>query len=180
MRNTLGLGLAATVALTLGSAPVRSAEVPSAATTACTSAVNSQYGGNVRELKIISSQFSQANSEVMIRAIGVRGANTNEKWRCLVSNTGEVQDLSVISSGAGKGGASSSVSEAAKSGCMSAVNSQYGGNVRNLKVHSSEFSEANSVVIIRAIGVRDGDTNEKWRCLVSNSGEVQELRVMGN
>jgi hypothetical protein len=180
MRNTLGLGLAATVALTLGSAPVRSAEVSSAATSACTSAVNSQYGGNVRDLKIISSQFSQANSEVMIRAIGVRGGNTNEKWRCLVSNTGDVQDLSVISSGDGKGAASSSVSEAAKSGCMSAVNKQYGGNVRNLKVHRSEFSEANSVVIIRAIGVRGGDTNEKWRCLVSNSGEVQEVRVMGN
>ncbi len=134
----------------------------------------------MRDLKIISSQFSQANSEVMIRAIGVRGGNTNEKWRCLVSNTGDVQDLSVVNSAAEKDAGGGSVSEAAKSACMSAVNSQYGGNVRNLKVRRSEFSEANSVVIIRAIGVRGGDTNEKWRCLVSNSGEVQEVRVMGN
>lgn len=59
-------------------------------------AVNSQDGGNVRELKLVSSQFSQANSEVIVKAIGVRGGPTKEKWRCLVSNSGKVQDLSVL------------------------------------------------------------------------------------
>lgn len=59
-------------------------------------AVNAQYGGNVRELKVMRSEFSQANSEVVVKAIGVRGQALNEKWRCLVSNTGKVQELSVI------------------------------------------------------------------------------------
>lgn len=42
------------------------------------------------------AEFSQANSEVFVKAIGVRGQALNELWRCLVSNTGKVQDLSVI------------------------------------------------------------------------------------
>ena len=54
---------------------------------------------------------------------------------------------------------------------MEHVNANYGGKVRNLKVTSSEFSEANSVVMMKA----DGET---WRCVVSNNGEVQELRVI--
>ncbi len=58
-------------------------------------AVNKQYGGNVRHLKVVRSEFSQANSEVIVKAIGVRGGSSNEKWRCLVSNSGKVQDLSV-------------------------------------------------------------------------------------
>jgi hypothetical protein len=60
---------------------------------------------------------------------------------------------------------------------MTGVNGNYGGNVRNLKVLSSEFSQANSVVMILAEGVRGGPSNERWRCLVSNDGKVQELSV---
>ncbi|MEE4173100.1 MAG: hypothetical protein V2I57_02490 [Xanthomonadales bacterium] len=61
-------------------------------------------------------------------------------------------------------------SDAAESACMLAVNSNYGGNVRNIDIVSSEFSEANSVVVMNADG-------ERWRCLVSNDGDVQELTV---
>jgi hypothetical protein len=65
----------------------------------------------------------------------------------------------------------------AESACMSGVNGKYDGNVRNVKVLSSEFSQANSVVVILAEGVRGGAANERWRCLVSNDGQVQELSV---
>jgi hypothetical protein len=60
---------------------------------------------------------------------------------------------------------------------MTGVNGKYDGNVRNMKVLSSEFSQANSVVMILAEGVRGGSSNERWRCLVSNDGKVQELSV---
>ncbi len=145
-------------------------------------AINNQYAGKVRDLKVVRSEFSQANSEVMVKAIGVRGTSENETWRCLVSNSGKVEDLSVVPSASrsSSGSSSSSVSEAAKSACMAAINNQYAGKVRNLKVVRSEFSQANSEVIINAIGVRGGSTNEKWRCLVSNSGKVQDLSVLGN
>ena len=53
---------------------------------------------------------------------------------------------------------------------MVAVNDNYGGNVRNLDIVSSEFSQANSVVIMNADG-------QRWRCLVSNDGQVEELTV---
>jgi len=53
---------------------------------------------------------------------------------------------------------------------MMAVNNNYGGNVRNLDIVSSEFSQANSEVVINADG-------ERWRCLVSDDGQVQELTV---
>ena len=61
-------------------------------------------------------------------------------------------------------------SNAAETACMSAVNSNYGGNVDEIVVTSSEFSQANSVVMMRAGG-------ETWKCLVSDSGQVQELTV---
>lgn len=70
-------------------------------------------------------------------------------------------------------------SSAAESACMMAVNSKYDGKVRNLVVTSSEFSQANSQVNIRAEGVRNGPTNENWKCLVSSNGQVQELSVVG-
>jgi hypothetical protein len=63
----------------------------------------------------------------------------------------------------------------AESACMSAVNTRYGGNVATIKVLSSEFSQANSVVMLAAVGVRGGGKTEQWRCLVSNDGKVQEL-----
>jgi hypothetical protein len=66
------------------------------AETACMEAVNRNYGGNVRDLRVASSEFSQANSVVMINAMGVRGGNQTERWRCLVSNDGNVEELSVV------------------------------------------------------------------------------------
>ena len=65
---------------------------------------------------------------------------------------------------------SAQASDLAETACMSAVNDNYGGNVRNLDIVSSEFSQANSVVVINADG-------EHWRCLVSNDGNVEELTV---
>lgn len=46
-------------------------------------------------MQVASSEFSQANSLVMVDAIGVRGSSQTERWRCLVSNDGKVQELSV-------------------------------------------------------------------------------------
>jgi uncharacterized alpha-E superfamily protein len=140
--------------------------------------VNSQYGGNVKDLKIASSEFSQANSVVMVEAIGVRGSSQREMWKCLVSNSGNVEDLSVVAGRPSASSTSSNVSEAAKSACMQAVNSQSGGKVKDLKVVRSEFSQANSLVMVNAIGIRGTSTTEQWKCLVSNSGEVQELSVV--
>jgi hypothetical protein len=180
MKASLGLALLAGVGLALHTPYGSAAEVSGNAKSACMMAINSQYGGNVRDLKVVRSEFSQANSEVIVDAIGVRGTSQTETWKCLVSNSGKVQDLSVLPSAPRSTTSSSTVSEAAKSACMMAVNKQYGGNVRELKVVSSEFSQANSEVIVKAIGVRGGSTKEKWRCLVSNSGKVQDLSVLGN
>jgi hypothetical protein len=72
------------------------ADVPENAKTACLVAVNKQYGGSVKSVKVSSSEFSQANSLVMVKAIGVRGGSENENWKCLVSNSGKVEDLSVV------------------------------------------------------------------------------------
>lgn len=97
--------------LTVFAVPAMSANVPDNAITACMMAVNSNYGGNVNNLDVVSSEFSQANSEVVLNADG-------ERWRCLVSNDGEVQDLSVLKkhSAVGYGGTSSSAGGYAFSG----------------------------------------------------------------
>ncbi len=89
--------------LTAFATPAMSANVPDNAISACMAAVNSNYGGNVNNLDVVSSEFSQANSEVVLNADG-------ERWRCLVSNDGEVQDLSVLKkhSAVGYGGPSGS------------------------------------------------------------------------
>ena len=71
-------------------------------------------------------------------------------------------------------------SSAAESACMSQLNSQYGGNVARIDVLSSEFSQANSVVMLAAVGVRGTAQTERFRCLVSNDGQVQELSAVGN
>jgi hypothetical protein len=73
----------------------------SAAETACMMAVNDNYGGKVKNLDIVSSEFSQANSEVVINADG-------QRWRCLVSDDGNVQDLSVVESSSHNSGHSGS------------------------------------------------------------------------
>lgn len=66
----------------------------------------------------------------------------------------------------------------AESACMAAVNRNYGGNVTTVSVTGSEISQANSVVMVNAVGVRGGKQTERWRCLVSNDGNVQELSVV--
>jgi len=71
-------------------------QATSAAESACMSAVNSNYGGKVRDVRVVSSEFSQANSTVMVDAIGVRGGPTTEHWQCLASNSGKVEDLRVV------------------------------------------------------------------------------------
>lgn len=74
----------------------QASQVSSAAKSACMAAVNKNYGGKVKDLKVVRSEFSQANSTVMVDAIGVRGSSQTERWRCLVSNGGKVADLSVV------------------------------------------------------------------------------------
>lgn len=181
MKGGFSLALGAVIGASLSVPGAWAAGVPNNAKSACLMAVNNNYVGMVGDVVVASSEFSQANSTVIVKALRVRGTSQTETWKCLVSNSGKVQDLSVMpSSGSSSRPSSSSVSEAAKSACMQAVNSQYGGNVRDLKVVRSEFSQANSEVIVKAIGVRGGSTNENWRCLVSNSGKVQDLSVLGN
>ena len=106
MTNAIRFALIATAGLAMtacaadsynagsGSGGMRQAS--SAAESACMVKVNSNYGGNVRSVNVVSSEFSQANSEVIVEAVGVRGGSTSERWRCLVSNDGKVQDLSVV------------------------------------------------------------------------------------
>lgn len=61
-----------------------------AAESACMAAVKRNYGGKEKGLRVISSEFSQAGSLVMVAADG-------ESWRCLASNDGTVEDLSLDS-----------------------------------------------------------------------------------
>jgi hypothetical protein len=61
----------AVAALFLGSMSAQSlAGVTSAAQSPCMSAVNKNYGGKVKQLRVVSSEFSQANPEVVINADG--------------------------------------------------------------------------------------------------------------
>jgi hypothetical protein len=57
--------------------------------------------------------------------------------------------------------------------CLAAVSNQ--ANNGEVTVLSSEFSQANSVVMV---GV--GSQRAPWRCLVSNSGVVQEVMFAGS
>lgn len=66
-------------------APLRTGSA--AAEQGCVQGVNTNYGSSVA--RVTSSDFSQANTEVMLTAEG-------ETWRCLVSETGDVRDLSVV------------------------------------------------------------------------------------
>ena len=169
----LGSGLLVAVPI------ARAAEVPSIATSACQSAVNARYGGDVGEVKVASSEFSEANSIVMLKAVRVRGTSKTESWKCLVSNRGRVEELTNVSSqNAPESTAGGSVSERAKAACMVRVNGLYGGNVRDLQVTRTKYSQPNSVVVVQAIGERGGTTNQKYRCLVSNTGTVQDLKAV--
>lgn len=147
-------------------------DVSGAAINACRSAVSRETGdGN---LSVLNTEFSEANSLVMI------GVGQNRApWRCLVSNDGQVQEVmftgddsaGVPDTSGGMGG--SDVSGAAINACMAAVTDQTGEG--NISVSSTEFSEANSLVMI---GV--GADRAPWRCLVSNDGQVQEVMFTGD
>jgi len=105
MAHSIRIALIAVSALTLGACvsteqerrPDTSAsrQATGAAESACVAAVNSNYGAKVKTVQVASSEFSQANSLVRVDAIGVRGSSQTERWRCLVSNDGKVQELSV-------------------------------------------------------------------------------------
>ncbi len=140
-------------------APNGSAQGTSAAESACMSAVNDNYGGQVSDLSVVRSEYSEAGSVVIVQADG-------ERFRCLSSNSGEVEELRHVNQRANR--SQHQGTSAAESACMSAVNNNYGGRVNNLEVVSSEYSEAGSVVIVQA----DGD---RFRCLSSNNGEVEDL-----
>ena len=74
-------------------------------------------------------------------------------------------DMAEIETGAMRSGSS-----AAEQGCIAGVNTNYGRDVAT--VISSDFSEANTIVMLSAEG-------ETWRCLVSNDGAVEDLAVTG-
>ena len=80
----LSLGLAACDDIEMDDAPMRTGS--SADEAACAAAVNRNYGASVAT--VMSSDFSQANTEVMLMAQG-------ERWRCL-SSGGVVADLAVV------------------------------------------------------------------------------------
>ena len=65
---------------------------------------------------------------------------------------------------------------AAESACMAAVNANYGGKIDTVRVIRSEYSEANSLVMVAAS--RTGGKTEQWRCLSSNDGKVADLSVV--
>ncbi len=67
-----------------------------AAESACMEKINGNYGGKVNDLKVVRAEFSQANTEVIVDAIGIRGESTTERWRCLAASNGQVADLSVM------------------------------------------------------------------------------------
>jgi hypothetical protein len=99
VHHTKRLALITAAGLALGglaTSGAYAASVSESAKTACMVAVNANYGGQVDDLTIVHTEFSQANSEVIVDASGIRGGSGKERWRCLVSNDGEVQDLSVV------------------------------------------------------------------------------------
>jgi len=112
---------------------------------------------------VVRSEFSQANSEVIVNADG-------EHWRCLVSNDGHVEE--VTKQGGHHAAATSGSSSNAESACMSAVNRNYGGKVRSLKVTATEPhpDKGRTAFFISADG-------EHWRCVASNDGVVQDLKI---
>ena len=81
----IALPLSACVETEMADAPLRSGSA--AAESACIQAVNTNFGRPVA--RVTSSDFSQAATEVMLTAEG-------ETWRCLASQDGRVDDLSVV------------------------------------------------------------------------------------
>jgi len=72
-------------------------EATSAAKSACLAAVNGNYGGDVKSIRVVDSELAMVNSEVIVDAVGVRGSSDTERWRCLASNDGsQVEGLTTI------------------------------------------------------------------------------------
>ena len=163
MRNRprSGVKIVLGCALAIWAAGSLAAEVPNIAQTACMTAVNSNYGGNVRNLDIVHMEYSEANSVVIMNADG-------ERWRCLVSNHGKVEELSV--EGDSPKQDEPPATSAAESACMSAVNRNYAGKVKDLRIIGSKRVHGHSIVNVYADG-------EHFRCQASNDGEIQDLRV---
>lgn len=140
---------------------------------ACLDAAKKQT--NESDIVVTSNEFSEANTLVML-GVGVQRST----WRCLVSNDGQVAELSF--EGDDSAGVqdsqtmtrASDQSDAAdgnavvNNACLEAVSNETGQS--DVVVLSSEFSEANSLVMI---GV--GSDRAPWRCLVSNDGAAQEV-----
>jgi len=59
---------------------------PNTPVNACMAAVKRQYGGRVHNLWVSNSEYSQAGSVVIVEANG-------ERWRCLASPEGRIEDL---------------------------------------------------------------------------------------
>lgn len=70
------------------------------------------------------------------------------------------------------GVAYANVGQAAIDGCIDQIRTVGGPDGQSGQVISSEYSEANSLVVFRDAG------NTVWRCLVSNDGSVAELTVV--
>lgn len=156
------------------SARTPSGDTESVTNAACLAAVSKETGE--KDVSVLSNEFSEANTLVMV---GV-GAN-RAPWKCLVSSDGKVQEVSFTGTDgddpvapaqdAPAGG--SEVSQVAIDACLAAVQNQT--KEPDQTVLSSEFSEANSMVMI---GV--GPDRAPWKCLVSNDGQVQEASFTGS
>jgi carbamoylphosphate synthase small subunit len=143
-----------------------------AAIRACLAAVAEET--QQRDVAVLSSEYSEANSVVMV-GVGAKRA----PWRCLSSNDGKVAEI-MFAGDDGDGGDSAAnqgsssagdQSAAAIRACLGAVAEET--QERDLAVLSSEYSEANSVVVV---GV--GAKRAPWRCLSSNDGKVAEVSSM--
>lgn len=142
---------------------------------ACVAAVKKETGEP--NVLVQSNEFSEANTIVMI---GV--GNNNAPWKCLVANDGAVQEVTFTgddSAGVPQAesseatDSSSDVSDAAIDACLKAVSAET--SEPNVSAMSTEFSEANSVVMV---GV--GEQRAPWKCLVSNDGDVAEVSFTGD
>ena len=139
---------------------------------ACLAAVKKET--NESDVAVLKNEFSEANTLVQL------GVGPNRApWKCLVSNDGDVAEVSFmgtdgdsVEAPAQPAATSSSVSAAAIDACLNAVKAQT--NEANLDVTSTEFSEANSVVMIAV-----GPQRAPWKCLVSNDGDVAEVSFAG-
>ncbi len=142
---------------------------------ACVAAVKKETGES--NVSVQSNEFSEANTIVMI---GV--GNNNAPWKCLVANDGGVQEVTFTgddSAGVPQAesseatDSSSDVSDAAIDACLKAVSAET--SEPNVSAMSTEFSEANSIVMV-GVGVQ----RAPWKCLVSNDGDVAEVSFTGD